>query len=35
MIHGIRHWAQIATVLRQRGYPTQWFHDILLSDALR
>lgn len=34
IIHGIRHWAQIATVLRQRGYPAQWFHDILLSDAL-
>jgi uncharacterized damage-inducible protein DinB len=34
MLHGIRHWAQIATVLRQRGYPAQWFHDILLSDAL-
>jgi uncharacterized damage-inducible protein DinB len=34
VIHGIRHWAQVATVLRQRGYPTQWFHDILLSDAL-
>ena len=34
MLHGIRHWAQVATVLRERGYPAQWFHDILLSDAL-
>ena len=34
IVHGIRHWAQIATVLRERGYPAQWFHDILLSDAL-
>ena len=34
LIHGIRHWAQISTVLRQRGYPKQWFHDLLLSDAM-
>jgi uncharacterized damage-inducible protein DinB len=34
ILHGIRHWAQIATLLRSRGYPAQWFHDILLSDAL-
>jgi uncharacterized damage-inducible protein DinB len=34
ILHGIRHWAQIAMVLRQRGYPPQWFHDVLMSDAL-
>ena len=30
--HGVRHWAQIATVLRQHGFGDQWAHDFLLSD---
>ncbi len=30
-LHGIRHWAQIATVLRQHGFADQWGHDMLLS----
>lgn len=30
-LHGIRHWAQIATVLRQNGFTNQWPHDMLLS----
>jgi uncharacterized damage-inducible protein DinB len=34
LLHGIRHWAQIATALRQAGYDGQWMHDILASDAL-
>jgi uncharacterized damage-inducible protein DinB len=34
LLHGIRHWAQIATVVRQNGYATDWGHDLLLSDAL-
>lgn len=33
-LHGIRHWAQIATALRQAGYPPQWEHDWLLCDAV-
>ena len=32
-LHGIRHWGQIATVLRQNGFTDQWPHDLLLSDA--
>lgn len=32
--HGIRHWAQVATMLRLHGYADQWPHDLLLSDAL-
>lgn len=32
-IHGIRHWAQIATALRQAGYADQWPHDVLFSDG--
>ncbi len=30
-LHGIRHWGQIATVLRQSGFAAQWPHDALLS----
>jgi uncharacterized damage-inducible protein DinB len=32
-LHDIRHWAQIATVLRERGFADQWGHDMLLSDV--
>jgi uncharacterized damage-inducible protein DinB len=32
-LHGIRHWGQIATVLRQRGFAEQWGHDMLLSSV--
>jgi uncharacterized damage-inducible protein DinB len=31
-LHDIRHWGQIATVLRQNGFVDQWSHDMLLSD---
>jgi len=31
-LHGIRHWGQIATVLRQSGFADQWPHDMLLSN---
>ena len=34
-IHGIRHWAQIALVLRQHGYGGLWEHDWLLSPVVR
>jgi uncharacterized damage-inducible protein DinB len=30
-LHGIRHWGQIATVLRQNEFAVQWPHDALLS----
>jgi uncharacterized damage-inducible protein DinB len=30
-IHGIRHWAQVATALRQAGYKDQWAHDVLFG----
>jgi uncharacterized damage-inducible protein DinB len=32
-LHGIRHWGQIATVLRQNGFADQWPHDFLLSSV--
>ena len=31
-LHDIRHWGQIATVLRQNGFGDQWPHDLLLND---
>ena len=34
LLHGIRHWAQLATALRQQGHATDWQHDILMSNAL-
>lgn len=30
-LHGIRHWAQVASTLRAAGYRDQWGHDLLLS----
>jgi uncharacterized damage-inducible protein DinB len=33
--HHVRHWAQIATMLRASGMKSDWPHDFLLSDALR
>lgn len=35
LVHGIRHWAQIAAVLRQHGHGGLWEHDWLLSPAAR
>ena len=32
-LHGIRHWGQVATVLRQNGFADQWGHDMLLSEV--
>jgi uncharacterized damage-inducible protein DinB len=34
LVHGIRHWAQIATALRQAGYPQPWMHDLIMTGAL-
>jgi uncharacterized damage-inducible protein DinB len=34
LLHGIRHWAQIATALRQAGHRQPWQHDWLLCDAV-
>src|SRR5580765_3099557 len=33
-MHSLRHWAQLATVLRQHGRETSWPHDFVLSDAV-
>lgn len=34
MLHGVRHWAQLATVLRENGHGTDWPHDFLFSDVM-
>lgn len=34
LVHGIRHWAQLAMLFRQHEEPTDWMHDLLMSDAL-
>ena len=33
-VHSTRHWAQLATVLRQHGYQTDWQHDLVMSDVM-
>lgn len=35
MVHAIRHWAQITTLVRVAGYPPDWPQDILFSEAIR
>jgi uncharacterized damage-inducible protein DinB len=35
LLHGMRHWAQLATYLRQQGHKQPWPHDFLLSDVIR
>jgi len=34
MLHGVRHWAQLATALREAGYATNWGKDFLYSDVM-
>jgi len=33
LLHGVRHWAQLATTLREAGFP-QGRHDFLFSDVM-
>jgi uncharacterized damage-inducible protein DinB len=35
LLHGIRHWAQLATYLRQQGYKQDWSHDFIFSNVIR
>ncbi len=34
MLHSVRHWAQLATALRENGHGTDWAHDFLFSDVI-
>lgn len=35
LLHGTRHWAQLATELRASGYKQDWQHDFLFTEAMR
>ncbi len=35
LLHGVRHWAQLATFLRQQGHPQDWPHDFIFSSVLK
>jgi uncharacterized damage-inducible protein DinB len=35
LMHGVRHWAQLATYLRQQGYTQNWQHDFLFSTVMK
>jgi uncharacterized damage-inducible protein DinB len=35
LLHGMRHWAQLATVLRQQGTKADWHHDFIFSQAMK
>lgn len=34
LIHSVRHWAQLATALREAGYETKWMKDFLMSEGM-
>ena len=34
LLHGVRHWAQLASYLRQQGYKQEWPHDFIFSKAI-
>lgn len=34
MLHSVRHWAQLATALREAGYETKWGKDFLMSEVM-
>jgi uncharacterized damage-inducible protein DinB len=35
LLHGARHWAQLSTHLRQKGYKQDWMHDFIASGVIR
>ena len=35
LLHGVRHWAQLSTHLRQKGYKQDWMHDFIASAVIR
>jgi len=34
LLHGVRHWAQLATFLRQQGYRQDWTHDFIFTHVI-
>ena len=35
LLHSMRHWAQLTTMLREAGHKTDWSKDFLFSEAMR
>jgi uncharacterized damage-inducible protein DinB len=35
LLHSVRHWAQLATALREAGYPTDWGKDFLYTEVMQ
>ena len=35
LLHGVRHWAQLAVELRKAGHATDWGHHLLFSNAVK
>jgi uncharacterized damage-inducible protein DinB len=35
LLHGMRHWAQLATALRQQGTKAEWHHDFMFTKAMQ
>ena len=35
LLHGVRHWAQLASFLRQQGFKQDWMHDLIVSSAMK
>lgn len=35
LLHGVRHWAQLATFLRQHGFKQDWPHDFIFSSVVQ
>jgi uncharacterized damage-inducible protein DinB len=35
LLHGVRHWAQLSTYLRQKGYKQDWQHDFIFSRVIQ
>jgi uncharacterized damage-inducible protein DinB len=34
LLHGVRHWAQLSTYLRQTGFRQDWQHDFIFSGVI-
>jgi uncharacterized damage-inducible protein DinB len=35
LLHGVRHWGQLATYLRQQGHKQDWPHDLIFSKVMQ
>ena len=35
LLHGVRHWAQLAAYLRQQGHKQDWQHDFIFTSVLK